>query len=103
MATHLEGPLQRANSRGRGLAGHPRVGVRLLQQKASTSLSHKIMGASHHRPQASESCPDKVLIQNDYTEIDPLANTLRGLVLFSRSEGFLLLHPDSQALVEIGL
>ncbi len=61
---------------------------------------------AHPLSQTSEPCPHEMAVQNDYPETDPLANTPRGLVLFSGSERCLLSppgSPPSQAILEICL
>ncbi len=60
---------------------------------------------THLRSQTSESCPYETAVQDNYIESNPLANMLRGLVLFAGSERCLLSHPDSppQAVLEIRL
>ncbi len=50
---------------------------------------------AHPRSQTPELCPHETAVQNDYSETDPLANTTRGLVIFSGSERRLLSHPGS--------
>ncbi len=41
---------------------------------------------AHPRSQTPESCPHEEVIQDDHAEADPLANSHRGLVLFSGPE-----------------
>ncbi len=50
---------------------------------------------AHPRSQTPESRPHEEIVQDDHAEADPLANSHRGLVLFSGPERRILSHPDS--------
>ncbi len=53
-----------------------------------------------------ESCPHETAVQDDHAEADPLADSHRGLILFSGPERRILSHPDSppsQTILEIRL
>ncbi len=50
---------------------------------------------AHPRSQTPESRPHETAVQDDHAEADPLADSHRGLVLFSGSERCILSHPDS--------
>ncbi len=50
---------------------------------------------AHHRSQTPESRPHEKVVQDDYAEADPLADSHRGLVIFSGPERCILSHPDS--------
>ncbi len=59
---------------------------------------------AHPRSQTPESCPHETAVQDDHAEADPLADSHRGLVLFSGPERRILSHPDSppsQTILEI--
>ncbi len=61
---------------------------------------------AHPRPQTPESRPHVMAVQDDHAEADPLADSHRGLVLFSGPERRILSHPDSppsQTILEIRL
>ncbi len=61
---------------------------------------------AHPRSQMPESRPHETAVQDDHAEADPLADSHRGLVLFSGSERCILSHPDSppsQTILEIRL
>ncbi len=61
---------------------------------------------AHPRSQTPESRPHEMAVQDDHAEADPLADSHRGLVLFSGSERRILSHPDSppsQTILEIRL
>ncbi len=61
---------------------------------------------AHPRSQTPESRPHETVVQDDHAEADPLADSHRGLVLFSRPERRILSHPDSppsQTILEIRL
>ncbi len=61
---------------------------------------------AHPRSQTPESCPHETAVQDDHAKADPLADSHRGLVLFSGPEGRILSHPDSppsQTILEIRL
>ncbi len=61
---------------------------------------------AHPRSQTPESCPHEMAVQDDHAEADPLADSHRGLVLFSGPERRILSHPDSpssQMILEIRL
>ncbi len=61
---------------------------------------------AHPRSQTPESRPHETAIQDDHGEADPLADSHRGLVLFSGPERRILSHPDSpqsQTILEIRL
>ncbi len=79
--------------------------VRLLQ----SSLPRPQKGwrpPAHPRSQMPESCPHEMAVQDDHAEADPLADSHRGLVLFSGPERRILSHPDSppsQTILEICL
>ncbi len=60
--------------------------VRLLQP---------LLPHPHPRSQTPESRPHETAIQDDHAEADPLADSHRGLVLFSGPERRILSHPDS--------
>ncbi len=79
--------------------------VRLLQPL----LPHPQKGwqpPAHPRSQTPESRPHETAVQDDHAEADPLADSHRGLVLFSGPERRILSHPDSppsQTILEIRL
>ncbi len=79
--------------------------VRLLQ----SSLPRPQKGwrpPAHPRSQTPESRPHETAIQDDHAEADPLADSHRGLVLFSGPGRRILSHPDSppsQTILEICL
>ncbi len=50
---------------------------------------------AHPRSQTPESRPHETAVQDDHAKADPLADSHRGLVLFSGPEGRILSHPDS--------
>ncbi len=50
---------------------------------------------AHPRSQTPESRPHEKIVQVDHAEADPLADSHRGLVLFSGPERRILSHPDS--------
>ncbi len=50
---------------------------------------------AHPRSQTPESRPHETAVQDDHAEADPLADSHRGLVLFSGPEGRIFSHPDS--------
>ncbi len=50
---------------------------------------------AHPRSQTPESRPHETAVQDDHAEADPLADSHRGLVLFSGPERRILSHPDS--------
>ncbi len=50
---------------------------------------------AHPRAQTPESRPHETAVQDDHAEADPLADSHRGLVLFSGPERRILSHPDS--------
>ncbi len=50
---------------------------------------------AHPRSQTPESRPHETAVQDDHAEADPLADSHRGLVLFSGPERHILSHPDS--------
>ncbi len=59
---------------------------------------------AHPRSQTPESRPHETAVQDDHAEADPLADSHRGLVLFSGPERCILSHPDSppsQTILEI--
>ncbi len=61
---------------------------------------------AHPRSQTPESRPHETAVQDDHAEADPLADSHRGLVLFSGPERRILSHPDSppsQTILEIRL
>ncbi len=61
---------------------------------------------AHPRSQLPESRPHETAVQDDHAEADPLADSHRGLVLFSGPERRILSHPDSppsQTILEIRL
>ncbi len=61
---------------------------------------------AHPRSQTPESLPHEKVIQDDHAEADPLADSHRGLVLFSGPERCILSHPHSppsQTILEIRL
>ncbi len=61
---------------------------------------------AHPRSQTPESRPHETAVQDDHAEADPLADSHRGLVLFSGPERCILSHPDSppsQTILEIRL
>ncbi len=61
---------------------------------------------AHPRSQTAESSPHETAVQDDHAEADPLADSHRGLVLFSGPERRILSHPDSppsQTILEIRL
>ncbi len=61
---------------------------------------------AHPRSQMPESRPHEMAVQDDHAEADPLADSHRGLVLFSGPERCILSHPDSppsQTILEIRL
>ncbi len=61
---------------------------------------------AHPRSQTPESRPHETAVQDDHAEADTLADSHRGLVLFSGSERCILSHPDSppsQTILEIRL
>ncbi len=61
---------------------------------------------AHPRSQTPESRPHETAVQDDHAEADPLADSHRGLVLFSGPERRILSHPDSppsQTILEISL
>ncbi len=61
---------------------------------------------AHPRSQTPESHPHETAIQDDHAEADPLADSHRGLVLFSGPERRILSHsdsPPSQTILEIRL
>ncbi len=63
---------------------------------------------AHPRSQLPESRPHETAIQDDHAEADPLADSHRGLVLFSGPETFTSIHshpdsPPSQTILEIRL
>ncbi len=61
---------------------------------------------AHPRSQMPESRPHETAVQDDHAEADPLADSHRGLVLFSGPERRILSHPDSppsQTILEIHL
>ncbi len=61
---------------------------------------------AHPRSQTPESRPHETAVQDDHAEADPLADSHRGLVLFSGPERRILSHPDSppsQTILEICL
>ncbi len=55
---------------------------------------------AHPRSQAPEPRPHETAVQDDYFETDPLANTPRGLVIFSGSERRILSHPGSPPITD---
>ncbi len=61
---------------------------------------------AHPRSQTPELRPHETAVQDDHAEADPLADSHRGLVLFSGPERHILSHPDippSQTILEIRL
>ncbi len=61
---------------------------------------------AHPRSQTPQSRPHETAVQDDHAEADPLADSHRGLVLFSGPERRILSHPDSppsQTILEIRL
>ncbi len=61
---------------------------------------------AHPRSQTPESRPHETAVQDDHAEADPLADSHRGLVLYSGPERHILSHPDSppsQTILEIRL
>ncbi len=50
---------------------------------------------AHPRSQTPESRPHEEVVQDDHAEADPLADSHRGLVLFSGPERRILSHPDT--------
>ncbi len=61
---------------------------------------------AHPWSQTPESRPHETAVQDDHAEADPLADSHRGLVLFSGPERRILSHPDSppsQTILEIRL
>ncbi len=61
---------------------------------------------AHPQSQTPESRPHETAVQDDHAEADPLADSHRGLVLFSGPERRILSHPDSppsQTILEIRL
>ncbi len=83
-------------------ASHPSKPCRTTLALAGRSYASAGQAAS----QMPESRPHETAVQDDHAEADPLADSHRGLVLFSGPERRILSHPDSppsQTILEIRL
>ncbi len=94
---------QSPRQRSRGGCGSRGTRDRFLQPLFFSSKKGR-RSPPYPRSASFVSCSSKTLIQNDYTETNPIARSAPGLVYFSGSKGCLFPYPDSpfsQAFSEI--